>query len=328
VRDDRTESGGGPKVSRRTVPPRLNQRLTPRLGLCCQFVQQPIEFKTTTATATLRLPRRQQLEKLEALCLANADALLASVRYCAGHGIGAFRINSQILPLKTHPQAGYSVEELPGGTEVIKRFRVAGVLAKAAGVRFSFHPDQFIVLNSPNFETHVRSLAELDYQAEVAEWVGADTINLHGGGSYGDKPSALRRLREAIERLPLNVRMRLTLENDDRVYTPADLLPVCAATRVPLVYDVHHHRCLPDGLSVESATWRGMATWNREPLFHISSPLAGWKGAKPERHHDYIVPKDFPVGWRTLPITVEVEAKAKELAVLKLLAWLRRTGKQ
>jgi UV DNA damage endonuclease len=59
-------------------------------------------------------------------------------------------------------------------------------------------------------------------------------------------------------------------------------------------------------------------TWNREPLFHISSPLDGWGGAKPQRHHDYIDLGDFPNCWRTLCMTVEIEAKAKELAVLKL----------
>jgi len=35
-------------------------------------------------------------------------------------------------------------------------------------------------------------------------------------------------------------------------------------------------------------------------------------------HHDYIDLKDFPTEWRKLDITVEVEAKAKELAVQRL----------
>ena len=39
---------------------------------------------------------------------------------------------------------------------------------------------------------------------------------------------------------------------------------------------------------------------------------------KPERHHDFIDVKDFPTCWRRQKITVEVEAKAKEAAVLKL----------
>jgi UV DNA damage endonuclease len=102
------------------------------------------------------------------------------------------------------------------------------------------------------------------------------------------------------------------------------LLPICKATGIPLVYDVHHHRCNPDGLSVEQATKRALATWNREPMFHISSPIEGWEGAKPERHHDFIDVADFPNCWRRKKITVEVEAKAKEVAVEKLLTELIR----
>jgi UV DNA damage endonuclease len=297
-----------------------------RLGLCCQFADEPIKFRTTTATALLKLARTERLRRLAELCLANAEALLAALRYCAAHGIGAFRINSQILPLKTHPAVGYELADLPEGANMRRAFRACGAFARAQGLRLSFHPDQFVVLNSPNPVTLARSLKELDYQAEVAEWVGADTINLHGGGAYGDKTAALRALVQNIERLPAPVRRRLTLENDDKVYTPRDLLPVCEATQAPLVYDVHHHRCLADGLSVEEATERATATWRgREPLFHLSSPLRGWDGPKPERHHDFIDPADFPAAWKQRSLTVEVEAKAKELAVLKLLADLRAT---
>src|SRR5579883_1963206 len=83
-----------------------------RLGLCCQFAREPIKFRTTTATANLKLSRPEQLARLAELCRVNADALLASIRYCAAHGIGAFRVNSQILPLKTHPEAGYAISDL------------------------------------------------------------------------------------------------------------------------------------------------------------------------------------------------------------------------
>jgi UV DNA damage endonuclease len=299
-----------------------------RLGLCCTFAREPIKFHTTTATALLRLPKPARLARLADLCRSNAEALLASLEFCASHGIGAFRINSQILPVKTHPAAGYEMDELPDGADITTRFRECGRFARSKGLRLSFHPDQFVVLNSPNPQTLANSLAELDYQAEVAEWVGADTINLHGGGAYGDKAAALDALRKNIELLPRPVRSRLTLENDDKVYTPADLLPVCADTGVPLVYDVHHHRCLPDGLSIEAATEQAAATWKREPLFHLSSPIEGWRGPKPQRHHDYIDSRDFPAVWENRALTVEVEAKAKELAVLQLLTWLEKNGKQ
>lgn len=301
---------------------RKANRAVLRLGLCCQFVREPIKFRTTTVTAMLRLSRRERLARLAELGRANADALYAALTYCAGAGIGAFRINSQILPVKTHPEAGYAIADLPGAEAIVARFRECGAFAREQGLRLSFHPDQFVVLNSPNPQTLAHSLAELDYQAEVAEWVGADTLNIHGGGAYGDKVAALAALRRNIARLPDRVRSRLTLENDDKVYTPADLFPVCTDLGVPLVYDVHHHRCLSDGLSVAAATQRARETWRTEPLFHLSSPLEGWNGPKPERHHDYIDPKDFPKEWRGWPLTVEVEAKAKELAVEKLQAVL------
>jgi UV DNA damage endonuclease len=81
---------------------------------------------------------------------------------------------------------------------------------------------------------------------------------------------------------------------------------------------MHHHRCHPDGLSIEEATARALETWDREPLFHLSSPIEGWNGPHPERHHDFISLADFPGCWRGLQLTVEVEAKAKEAAVLQL----------
>lgn len=290
-----------------------------RLGLCCMFRDEPISFRTTTATAIGRMQRPAALAKLSGLCLANADALLLALQYCASHGIGCFRVNSQILPIKTHPQCGYAVSELPESDKIVRRFKACGKFAMKHKLRTCFHPDQFVVLNSPRLEVVEKSILELEYQAEVAEWIGADVINIHGGGAYGDKTKALDDFARSLDRLSTRVRTRLTVENDDKIFTPADLLPMCLTTGLPLVYDVHHHRCNPDGLTPEQATKQALATWDREPMFHISSPIEGWGGPKPERHHDFIDANDFPSCWRRKKITVEVEAKAKELAVAKLL---------
>ena len=99
---------------------------------------------------------------------------------------------------------------------------------------------------------------------------------------------------------------------------------MCRDLKIPLVYDVHHHWCLPDGLTVESATEQSLKTWDREPLFHLSSPRDGWSGSDPRKHHDYIDIHDLPKDWRSMDITVEVEAKAKELAIKKLMTELKR----
>lgn len=294
-----------------------------RLGLCCIFREAPIKFRRTTAKYLLSLSGTARADRLAAICMHNADALYRSLEFCARNGIGAFRINSQILPVKTHPVAGYELHALPGGARIIRRFKQCGVFSRKKNIRTSFHPDQFLVFSSPDAGVVRRSVADLEYHAQVAQWVAADVINVHGGGAYGDKATALKRLVAVINRLPREVKSRLTLENDDRVYTPADLLPVCAKTGVPLVYDLHHHRCLPDGKSVAETTRAATSTWNREPLFHISSPLNGRDKAPCRPHHDFINSADFPDGWRNLDVTVDVEAKAKELAVLRLKADLK-----
>jgi UV DNA damage endonuclease len=304
-----------------TVPVPQGQ---PRLGLCCLFREAPIRFATTTAAALARLPPPRRPARLADLCRSNAAALVRAVDFCAAHGIGAFRINSQILPLATHPVFGYALDRLPEGGAIRRLFLAAGRRARTLDVRLSFHPDQFVVLNALRPEVLASSRAELDYQTEVAGWVGADVINLHGGGVYGDKAAALDRLRRHLDALPGRLRKRLTLENDDRLFSPADLLPVCRATGIPLVYDVHHHRCLPDGQEVAEVTRAAWRTWDREPLFHLSSPKDGWTGPHPERHHDYIDPADFPHEWRHRRLTVDIEAKAKEVAIGRLrvdLGW-------
>src|SRR5471030_661384 len=94
-----------------------------RLGLCCLFRDQPIKFVTTTATSIGKMKRPDALAKLSRLCLENADALLASLQFCADNGIGCFRVNSQILPLKTHPTCGYEVIDLPRCDDIVRRFK-------------------------------------------------------------------------------------------------------------------------------------------------------------------------------------------------------------
>jgi UV DNA damage endonuclease len=290
-----------------------------RLGLCCIFREEPIRFRRKTARSLASMNRKQQLEALSEICLSNAVSLRKALEYCDADHIGDFRINSQLFPLYTHPELGYTLEALPQAEDIARVLSGCRTFSASRKLRTTFHPDQFIMLSSPHPRVTDSSLAELRYHAMLAGLIGSDVINLHGGGAYGDKGEALRRLRTNVEALPDGIRNRLTLENDDRVYAPRDLLPVCEATDLPLVYDVHHHRCLTDGMSVEEATERAAATWDREPLFHLSSPLGGWDAVNPRLHADFIDPADFPDEWvRMGPLTVEVEAKAKELAVKKL----------
>ena len=292
-----------------------------RWGLCCQFLDAPIKFRSATHRYVSTLTPKARREYLGAIARDNAAALVAAVHHCRALGIGAFRINSQILPLGTHPVSGYALDRIDRTGEARRTFLDAAALAKQLDVRLSFHPDQFVVLNSEREAVVENSLREVEFQAEIAELIGADVIVLHGGGAAGGKPAALGRLARAVERLSGRARGRLAIENDDRMFAPADLLPVCGRLGIPFVYDVHHHRCNGDGLSQREGTTRAVASWgDREPYFHISSPRAGWEGGDPRPHADYIDPADVPKDWVRMEVTVDVEAKAKERAVLALKA--------
>lgn len=292
-----------------------------RLGLCCIFRDEPIRFRQTTATALKKVPRQEQLQKLSSLCLENLLRLSDALEWVTQHDIGAFRVLSPLFPRFTHPDVGYQLSELPDYPTIMEQCEKIRFRRQESDIRLSLHPDQFNVLSSPHAEVVKNTIAELEYQGLLAELIGANVINIHGGGVYGDKVLALTRLRDNFTLLSARVRSRLTLENDDRSYSPADLLPICNDLGIPFVYDVHHHRCLPDELSIKKATNETLRCWEnsgREPFFHLSSSRNGYDSQKPQPHSDYINIEDFPQEWRGLDVTVDVEAKAKELAVLKL----------
>ncbi len=287
-----------------------------RLGLCCIFSSEPIKFRTTTATYLQRVDH--PYEYLAKIISHNLDSLKATLEYCVREGIGCFRLSSQFFPLCSHPDWKYQLSSLPLYDELREKVEYCKSYKNAQSLRLTLHPDQFVVLNSPRPEVVQSATHELEYHAHLADLLGVDVINIHCGGVYGDKGEALKRFQDHYHALSPQIQSRLTLENDDKCYTPKDLLPICEKNQIPFVYDVHHHRCLKDGLTIQEVTKLALSTWNREPLFHISSPKEGWEGPKPQRHHDYISMEDFPIEWKSLHVTIEVEAKAQELAVKEL----------
>ncbi len=265
------------------------------------------------------LEEAERIAYLSDIVRANGDALAAAVTRCGELGIGAFRITSQIMPLATHPASGYRLEQLNDPDGILGVYEIARNQASKSGVRLSFHPDQFVVLNSATERVVASSVQEMNHQARAAKLAGAEALTLHVGGKVDGTKPALERLEKGIDRLEAPARERLALENDDRLFTPADLLPFCERTGIPFIYDVHHHRCNPDGMSVSEATQRAVATWgDREPFMHLSSPRDGWHSKDPRPHAGYVDPADFPDEWLGKRMTIDVEAKEKERAVLAI----------
>ncbi len=290
-----------------------------RWGLCCQFADGQVRFRQATHRYVASLEPSRRTQYLRDIARSNAIALAHAISRCRELDIGAFRISSQILPLATHPVSGYRLDALDEDGVIRQSFAAAGHVARSLGIRLSLHPDQFVVLNSTRDDVVTSSVRELDVQGYVAALVGADTITVHVGGMTDGKTAALDRLERNLDRLPDAARERLALENDDRLFAVRDLHPVCTRTSTPLVYDVHHHRCNPDGLDIESATSLAEETWRgREPWMHIASARDGRDAPNPRPHSNYIDAADFPPAWIARNITVDVEAKAKEAAIASL----------
>jgi len=148
-------------------------------------------------------------------------------------------------------------------------------------------------------------------------------INIHIGGAYGDKESAMERFCESFKRLPKSVRSRLTVENDDRasMYSVKDLYyGVYQRIGIPIVFDYHHHKFQTGDMTEQKALEMAIKTWGDiKPVVHYSESRCEEQQdekIRPQAHSDYVINKINTYGY---DIDVMVEAKAKELAVAKYI---------
>ena len=148
-------------------------------------------------------------------------------------------------------------------------------------------------------------------------------INIHIGGVYGDKKSAMERFCTNFERLPNSVKSRLTVENDDKasMYSVQDLYDsVYKVIGIPIVFDYHHHRFNDGGLNEQEALELAILTWNNiVPVVHYSESRSIEQEdskIRPQAHSDYVYDYIDTYGNE---VDIMVEAKAKELAVLKYM---------
>jgi len=145
-----------------------------RWGLRCLVVDAPIRFRSATHAYVSRLAAQDRARYLGDVALHNAQSVCDMLDYCARLGIRSFRITSQLFPLATHPVSGYGLGDLAEGEEVRRRLDRAAALARDRAIRLSLHPDQFVVLNSVRPEVVASAITELEWQATLAELVGAD----------------------------------------------------------------------------------------------------------------------------------------------------------
>lgn len=261
--------------------------------------------------------------------------------YLARHEIRMYRMSSDLAPYATHP-------DMPQFHGMIRESRreleEIGRKARALDLRLSFHPSQFVVLNSPDAELVRKSVWDLSAQAEMLDLMelGPEAVVvIHTGGTYGDRRESAARWAENWKTLPEHVKRRLVLEHDDLRFSAADVLWIHEQTGIRLIFDYQHFWCLnPENLDMRETLKAILKTWpdGVRPKVHFSTPRTelrevvrkNRKTGKQERayvapvwtgHADFCNPFEFAGFMRMaegLEFDVMLESKAKDLALIRL----------
>ncbi|MFC1457407.1 UV DNA damage repair endonuclease UvsE [Microvirga arabica] len=301
-----------------------------RLGFPVKIMGQP-DLKSNDARRSGSNPHlKVSLEYLDAI-----------LDYLDRHQIRMYRMSSDIAPYATHPDMPQFHGMVRDSAAELQAF---GAKAKRLDVRLSFHPSQFVVLNSPDPKLVEKGIWDLLSQAEMLDLMelGPEAVLvIHVGGTYGDRQASAARWVETWKTLPEPARRRLVLEHDDIRFSAADVLWIHEHTGVRLVFDHQHFWCLnPEGLELRPTVEAILRTWpqDEQPKIHFSSPRTELRQVKrTDRatrkstmvnvapvwtgHADFCNPFEFITFMRTvegLEFDVMLEAKVKDLALIRL----------
>ena len=305
-----------------------------RMGYACvnmqlsypqQYGGKPKGVKriTTNRGMIKRTFEEKGIKYASELGLKNATDLFKIVKWNHENGFDFFRITSNLFPWSSE----YKLEDMPDYSEICKTLSDIGKYVDKHNIRITCHPGPFNVLTSPHEHVVQNCITDLSIHGKVFDLMGLsrtpyNKINIHIGGVYGDKKSAMERFCDNFHRLPDSVKSRLTVENDDKasMYSVVDLYEgVYKVIGIPIVFDYHHHVFNTGGLSEEDALEVAISTWPTDiiPVVHYSESRQREQEdpkIKPQAHSDYIIDYIDTYGNE---VDIMVEAKAKELAVLK-----------
>lgn len=249
------------------------------------------------------------------LALKNVQDLLKVVDWNLEHGFRLFRMSSDLFPWASE----YRIAELPDFVEIRATLEEIG----SRPIRLTVHPGPFNHLAGQG-KVLDNTITDLEYHSDVFDLMGLppshwNKINIHLGGTYGDKPGTVARFCQNFSRLSENLRARLTVENDDRpsLYSVRDLVPVYETIGTPVVFDYFHHSLHPDGLTEQEAFEMAYDTWDVRPVVHYSDSRREYEDpkARVEAHADWLYAFVNTYGRE---VDIVFESKMKELAIMRL----------
>lgn len=283
-----------------------------RLGYPTQNLTIP-----ASTNRTCRLASLHDVEKVRDLIGQNLSSLKTILRWNAKHRVQLFRMGQSLIPFASHPRFPYDWVEEHGD-----ELRQVGELARSLGIRLSMHPGQYIQPGSLKPEVVERSLAELRSAARILDLIGShdSVLVLHMGGGYEDKLTTAARFIETMHPEG-QVLKYLALENDERIWTIAEVVETARSLGIPAIADTLHHGLKPGNLTLKEAFDLSLPSWEdrgARPKLHLSSQ-------NPEKQagaHAYSVD---PADWWALVnalgergADVMVEAKGKEHALIPM----------
>ena len=278
-----------------------------------------------TANSTFRLASYSE-ERLVQKVENNLNCLFKILHYNVQNGFHFFRISSDLVPFASHP-----VCTLDWASFFRGQFREIGEFIEEHKIRISMHPDQFVLINALKEDVVERSVRELEYHCTVLDNMGLDStakIQIHLGGVYGDKGSAIDRFIENYNSLGKSLKSRLVIENDDRSYSLEDCLSVHRKIGIPIIFDVFHHQCLNNGETLRQGLELSASTWRESdgiPMVDYSSQQRGQRSGAHAKTLSTAMFKRFLHETRGLDFDLMLEIKDKETSALKALKILKAT---
>lgn len=276
-----------------------------------------------TSNSTFRLKSYNE-DILKEKIKNNLNCLFNILKFNKENQLLFFRISSDLIPFASHPINKFNWEK-----QFNKELSEIGDYIRGNNFRISMHPDQFVLLNSPNPEILKRSILELEYHCKILDLMGLnDTakVQIHVGGVYGNKEEATLRFIENYNKLPEIIKQRLCIENDERLFNLKDCLLINKKTNIPVIFDFFHHFCYNSGEDLKEAIKLSSQTWKEKDGILMTDYSSQEKDSRIGKHIESINLKDFKRnidGVKEFDFDVMLEIKDKEKSAIKARDLLR-----